>query len=73
MIELNFLMLADIIGSILILVGLWLSAKSPQGWLVYCTGTIFFLFVTITKGLPGLTAMGIATFFIGLRNLRYKR
>lgn len=58
----------DIIGSILILVGLWGTSKSRKYWLVYCFGTIFFLAVTFNDGRIGLFAMGIATFIIGIKN-----
>jgi len=68
-----WLRIADMISSVLILVGLWKSAKDQRWWLVYCLGTCFFLYVTISKGLVGLTFMGLATLFTGLRNSRYRR
>lgn len=68
-----WLRIADMISSVLILVGLWKSAGNRKWWLVYCLGTGFFLYVTISKGLVGLTLMGLATLFTGLRNSRYRR
>lgn len=68
-----WLRMADVVGSMMILAGLWGSASNKKWWLVYCLGTVFFLYVTISKGLVGLTVMGLATFFTGLRNSRHKR
>jgi len=67
-----WLRVADIVASVLILAGLWMSPKNKKWWLIYCLGTVFFLTVTISKGLIGLTLMGLATLYTGLRNSRYK-
>lgn len=58
----------DIIGSALILTGLWGLSRSRNFWLIYMLGTVFFLYVAINKGLIGLTVMGFATFAAGIKN-----
>ncbi len=64
----SLLQTCDIVGSVLILLGLWNSTKDRRWWFVYCAGSGFFLYVVITKGLLGLTLMGIATTITGLKN-----
>ena len=63
----------DIVASILILVGIWIAPKNKKGWLIYASGTIFFLVVTISKGLPGLSLMGVATLITSVRNFLVKK
>jgi hypothetical protein len=58
----------DILSSILILVGLWNVIKHRAWWLVYFVGSVFFVIVCISKGLPGLTVMGFATCIMGIKN-----
>lgn len=64
----TFLQICDIVGSVLILLGLWNAPRNRKWWYVYCAGSGFFLYVVITKGLFGLTLMGIATTITGLKN-----
>lgn len=74
MIDMDVLLhVTDIVASVLILAGLWGSAKNQKMWWIYCIGSAFFLYVVIAKGLIGLTVMGIATLITGIRNARYKR
>ncbi len=64
----SLLQVCDILGSVLILAGLWNAPKNRKWWLVYCAGSALFLYVVITKSLLGLTCMGIATMITGLKN-----
>jgi hypothetical protein len=68
----TWLQIADVLGCMLILAGLWNAPRNPKWWVVYCVGTIFFLYVVISKGLVGMTVMGLATFITGLKNSRKK-
>lgn len=64
----SLLQMCDVVGSVLILLGLWNSPKNRHWWFIYCAGSGFFLYVVISKGLIGLTVMGVATLGTGLKN-----
>jgi len=58
----------DVVSSLLILIGLWNVIHNRKWWLVYIVGSILFIIVTISKGLPGLFLMGIATTVMAVKN-----
>ena len=58
----------DILASILILLGLFNVTRSYKWWLVYTVGSVLFTIVVVSKGLWGLTVMGLITLGIGIKN-----
>jgi len=58
----------DIVASIMIVLALWNVPKNRKWWIVYAVGTVFFLVVTVNKGLVGLTMMGCILLCTGIKN-----
>ena len=64
------ILICDILASLITLISLNLVLKSYKWWLLYISGTVFFVVVCIAKHIPGLTIMGICLGFTGIRNYR---
>ena len=62
------LRILDIVASVMIVASLWNVTKNRKWWLVYAIGTVPFLYVTVSKGLIGLTIMGVVLLCTGMKN-----
>jgi len=67
------LQVLDISSTVLILLGIWGSARSRRWWWVYCVGCAFLGTVAISTGLWGVAAGGIISVGLGIRNALYRK
>jgi len=58
----------DVVAAVLIILALNMVTRNYRWWLFYSATNIVFMAVTIYKGLPGLTIMGIVLSITGIRN-----
>ena len=63
----------DIVAAISIIVALNMVIRNYKWWVFYAATNIVFGVVTICKGLPGLTIMGIILGVTGVKNYLVER
>ena len=66
----NWIRLFDITASVLTVVSLWNVSKSHKWWILYFPGTVCFIIVAVSKGLWGLTVMGLILLVTAVRNYK---
>jgi hypothetical protein len=64
----NLIKILDIVASIGTVVSLFLVVKNYRWWVLYTFSSVCFIIVCLANKIPGLTAMGICLFVVGIRN-----
>lgn len=63
----------DYTAALIVIVSLLLVSRYKKAWLLYSANTVLYVTVTISKGLVGLTIMGICLGIVGIYNYLSQR